>query len=110
MPKSPNGGTDRVSTKSRLSGELEVLGKVLVDVRERSGLKQGQVADRLGLPASYLSKVEKGTRRLDVIELVQLAAAMDVRAAEIVGLLEEKLAQERAASNPDSSNTSSQKT
>jgi len=42
------------------------------------------VAAKLGLPASYLSKIENGTRRLDVIELVQIAEAMDVDPAAIV--------------------------
>ena len=79
-----HGGADRVSTKFKLAGELKVLGEVLTRVREREGLKQSEVAERLGLPASYLSKVESGTRRLDVIELIQIAEAMDVEAAELI--------------------------
>lgn len=78
------GGRDRVSTKTKLASELVILGQVLVRAREKRGLKQSEVAARLSLPASYLSKVEKGTRRLDVIELVRIAEAMDVDPAEIV--------------------------
>jgi transcriptional regulator with XRE-family HTH domain len=82
--KSRHGGADRVSTKTKLAEELKILGEVLVRARERAGLKQSDVAARLGLPASYLSKVENGTRRLDVIELMQIAEAMQVDPADIV--------------------------
>jgi len=81
---SRHGGADRVSTKSKLAGELRILGEVLVRARERAKLKQAEVAVRLGLPASYLSKIESGTRRLDVIELIRIAEAMGIDPAELV--------------------------
>ena len=85
---SRHGGADRISTKTKLADELLILGQVLVRARERAGFKQADIAARLGLPASYLSKIENGTRRLDVIELMQIAEAMSVDAAEIVRELE----------------------
>src|SRR5438132_1107982 len=81
---SRHGGSDRISTKAKLADELRILGEVLVRARERAKLKQLEVAARLGLPASYLSKIESGTRRLDVIELIRVAEAMGVDPAEIV--------------------------
>jgi HTH-type transcriptional regulator/antitoxin HipB len=87
----PRGGADRISTKTKLAGELRVLGEVLVRARERAGLKQAEVAARLGLPASYLSKIESGTRRLDVIELIRIAEAMGVDAAELVAEVRDRL-------------------
>jgi len=78
------GGADRISTKIKLAEELRILGEVLVRARERAGLKQSDVAARLEVPASYLSKIENGTRRLDVIELIQIAEAMGVDASEMV--------------------------
>lgn len=89
--KSRHGGGDRISTKSKLAGELITLGDVLVRVRERAGLKQSDVAGRLGLPPSYLSKIENGTRRLDVIEFLQIAEAMDIDPAEIIAELQRDL-------------------
>jgi transcriptional regulator with XRE-family HTH domain len=89
--KSRHGGQDRVSTKAKLADELLILGEVMVRVRERAGLKQADVAARLGLPASYLSKIENGTRRLDVIELIHIAEALDADPADIVRELERKL-------------------
>lgn len=89
--KSPHGGGDRISTKAKLADELVVLGSVLVRARERAGLKQSEVAARLALPASYLSKVENGTRRLDVIEFIQIAQAMNSDPAEIIRELRKEL-------------------
>ena len=85
------GGEGRVSTKAKLADELVILGKVLVKARERAGLKQSDVAAKLGLPASYLSKIEKGTRRLDVIELIRIAEAMGLDPADILREIEESL-------------------
>lgn len=89
--KSRHGGQDRVSTKSKLASELVTLGQVLVSARERAGLKQSDVASKLGLPASYLSKIENGSRRLDVIELLQIAEAIGTDPAEIVRELQSAL-------------------
>src|SRR5438132_14099661 len=92
--KSRHGGRDRIYTKAKLADELVVLGNVLVRARERAGLKQSEVAARLALPASYLSKVENGTRRLDVIEFIRIAQAMDSDPAEIIRELRKELRSE----------------
>lgn len=90
--KSRFGGQDRISTKTKLAAELVVLGRVLARARERSKLRQFDVAARLDLPASYLSKIENGTRRVDVIEFVRIAEAMGADPAELVEELREELA------------------
>ena len=89
---SRHGGADRVSTKAKLASEILILGRVLAVARERAGVKQSDLAAKLGVPASYLSKIENGTRRLDVIELLQIAEAMNVDPAEIVSELQRALA------------------
>jgi transcriptional regulator with XRE-family HTH domain len=88
---SRHGGADRVSTKSKLARELIVLGEVLARARERAGVKQSELATRLGVPASYLSKIENGTRRLDVIEFLRIAEAIGSDPAEIVSELQNEL-------------------
>ena len=45
----------------------------LKQAREDAGLTQVQVARRLGRPQSYVSKIESGERRLDFVELQELA-------------------------------------
>lgn len=89
------GGADRVSTKAKLAPDLIVLGHVLVRARQSKGLKQAEVAERLGMPASYMSKIEKGTRRLDAIELIHIAEAIGVDPADIVRELQTDLASKR---------------
>jgi transcriptional regulator with XRE-family HTH domain len=86
-----HGGSDRVSTKAKLADELRILGHVLARTRERAGIRQADLAARLGLPASYLSKIENGTRRLDVVELIRIAGAMGVDVAELVREVREAL-------------------
>lgn len=41
--------------------------------REEAGLKQDYVNETLGKYQSYLSKIEHGDRRIDIIELMELA-------------------------------------
>jgi transcriptional regulator with XRE-family HTH domain len=91
MAATPRGGRDRQSTKSKLARELVVLGDVLSRARLRAGLRQSAVAETLQLPASYLSKIESGTRRVDVIEFLQIARALGVDAAELVRELGDEL-------------------
>jgi transcriptional regulator with XRE-family HTH domain len=45
----------------------------LRQAREAAKLTQVEVAQRLGKPQSYVSKVETGERRIDPIELARLA-------------------------------------
>ena len=48
------------------------LGK-LVQAREAAGLTQRELSERMRLAHSFLSKCETGNRRIDVLELLQLA-------------------------------------
>jgi len=45
----------------------------LISAREEAGLTQRDVSERLGMAHSFLSKCETGDRRIDVMELIQLA-------------------------------------
>lgn len=85
------GGQDRISTKAKLAEEMVLLGELLVRARERSRLRQFEVAEKLSVPASYLSKIEKGTRRLDVIEFARITEAMGADPCEILRQLQEKM-------------------
>ena len=51
--------------------------KRLIKARHEAGFRQGEVSERLGKPASFLSKCELGERRLDVIELQRIAKLYD---------------------------------
>lgn len=55
--------------KSIYSGEYQKLVEKLKQARLSAGLTQKEVAKKLGKPQSFVSKVEAGQRRLDLIEL-----------------------------------------
>jgi len=50
----------------------------LISAREVAGLTQVQVAQRLGKPQSFVSKYERGERRLDFTEFLELADVLQI--------------------------------
>jgi len=52
------------------------LRELLIAERKAAGLTQTVVAERLGKPPSYVAKYEGGDRRLDVLEFLDVAAAI----------------------------------
>jgi transcriptional regulator with XRE-family HTH domain len=61
--------------KAKFSPAHKKLRELLVEARLDAGLKQADVARALGVPQSYVSKVESGERRLDVVEFIAIAEA-----------------------------------
>ena len=55
--------------------------------RKAAGLTQTAVAARLGKPPSYVAKYEGGDRRLDVLEYLDVAAAIGFDPCEPLRLL-----------------------
>jgi transcriptional regulator with XRE-family HTH domain len=49
---------------------------LLKEERRRAGLTQAMLARKLRRPQSYVSKYERGDRRLDVIEFLEIARAI----------------------------------
>lgn len=60
------------------SHRYQVFREMLVRARESAGLTQTDVAQRLSKPQSYVSKYERGERRLDVTEFVALADILEI--------------------------------
>jgi transcriptional regulator with XRE-family HTH domain len=56
----------------------ELLIQLLKEVREQRGLTQVDLAERLGNTQTFVSKVERSERRLDVVELIEFLEAMEV--------------------------------
>ncbi|WP_395061150.1 helix-turn-helix domain-containing protein [Paraburkholderia silvatlantica] len=50
---------------------------LLAQIRRDRGLLQQDVADKLGRPQAYISKVESGVRRLDLIELMDILRVLE---------------------------------
>ena len=64
--------------KTIFSKDYSVLLRELRKVRKRSGLSQEELAERLGESQSFVSKCERGERRLDVVELRSFCNAIGV--------------------------------
>jgi transcriptional regulator with XRE-family HTH domain len=63
-------------TKSVFTPTYARFRELLIEAREDAGLTQSQLADRLNKPQSYVSKFERGERRLDVVEFLEVARAI----------------------------------
>lgn len=55
------------------SKEYREIIKRLKEARREANLKQQDVANKLKKPQSYISKIELGEKRLDVVELKRFA-------------------------------------
>ena len=62
----------------------------LRDERKKAGLTQPKLAKKLRRPQSYVSKYERGDRRLDVIEFLEVARAIKFDPSEFLQRLESK--------------------
>lgn len=74
--------------KSTYTNDYQRLLKMLVDARRRSGVTQQELAKRLGRPQSFVSKVEHGERRIDVIEFIEICRAIGTEPAVLVRRIE----------------------
>jgi transcriptional regulator with XRE-family HTH domain len=69
----------------------EALRAFLVERRTNAGLTQTEVATRLGEWQSFIARIESGQRRIDVVELLDLAMAIGFEPREAIErLLETK--------------------
>jgi transcriptional regulator with XRE-family HTH domain len=50
--------------------------ELLIAAREKAGVTQQQLADRLDKPQSFVAKYEGGERRIDLIEFLSIAHAL----------------------------------
>jgi transcriptional regulator with XRE-family HTH domain len=62
--------------KSIHSPQHQKLRELLIGARKKAKLTQAEVAERLGRPQSFVAKYEGGERRLDIVELIEVAAAL----------------------------------
>ncbi len=65
--------TDSVYTK-----RYRRLRELLVAARKKQKLSQDALADKLGKVQTFVSKYERGERRLDVVEFLDVAEALGV--------------------------------
>ncbi|MCP8892825.1 helix-turn-helix domain-containing protein [Sphingomonas faeni] len=79
--------------KTIFSDENMVVVEVVKAARIAAGLKQTDLAERIEKDQSWVSLVEGSQRRLDVVEFIKLAQALDIRPSTMLDEIVEKIAQ-----------------
>ena len=67
----------RPMEKSLKSAEYARLIALLVATRHKAGIRQHALAKKLRKPQSFVAKYEGGERRLDVVEFIAIAEALE---------------------------------
>lgn len=68
--------------KSIITEDYEKLTALIISYREKAGLTQVQLADLLEETQSFVSKIERAERRIDLVELYQICSAMGIKLSE----------------------------
>ena len=73
--------------KSLGSSRHKALVELLIEKRLAAGLTQADLAERLGEYQSLVARLESGQRRVDVVEFLELARALEFDAANVISVL-----------------------
>jgi transcriptional regulator with XRE-family HTH domain len=81
--------------KAKFTLADNVFRQLLKELRAEKKLTQRQLARRLKVPQSYVSKYETGERRLDFVETVYVCSTMGITIEHFVSLFSDRLARAR---------------
>jgi len=73
------------------SDEYEVVREVLISARHAAGLSQRALAARLGKTGSHVAMIERGQRRVDLLEFCRIAESLGVSPDALVGRISAQL-------------------
>jgi transcriptional regulator with XRE-family HTH domain len=65
--------------------------ELLIEIRHRVGITQAQLGQQLPFEQPAISKIERGERRVDVIELKMICESLGIKLHDFIAELEEKL-------------------
>ena len=74
----------------RESHEEKCLREMLREARKKAGFRQSDLAERLGVPQSFVSKYESGERLLTFVEAVVILEHLRLPTSSVVKRLREK--------------------
>ncbi|MDY6806416.1 MAG: helix-turn-helix transcriptional regulator [Cyanobacteriota bacterium] len=80
-------------SKSIFTTEYALFLSLLREARKAAGLTQEQMAERLGQTQSYVSKCERGERRIDIVELRAFCQAIGISLNDFILQLETSIQQ-----------------
>jgi transcriptional regulator with XRE-family HTH domain len=81
--------------KSTFTREYRVLCGLLRKFRTEAGRTQVDIAEAIGETQSYVSKCERGERRLDIVQLRAFCSAMGTNLLAFIAAFEAALGQRR---------------
>jgi len=64
---------------------------LIIAARTQAGLSQRDLAERLGKPRSFVSKLESRERRLDIVEFIAVTRALGLDPATTAGQIADAL-------------------
>jgi transcriptional regulator with XRE-family HTH domain len=73
--------------KSLRTPRQQRLQSLLAEIRKARKLTQSDIAERLDRPQSFVAKYEGGERRLDVVEFVEVAEALETDPCALLSTL-----------------------
>lgn len=77
--------------KSVFRREYDLLTKLLRETRQERSITQIELAQRLGETQSFVSKCERGDRRLDLVQLRAFCKALGIGLPDFVAEYERRL-------------------
>jgi transcriptional regulator with XRE-family HTH domain len=82
--------------KSIYRDENLVLLRLIKQCRVDSGMTQAEFAEALGRPQSFTSDIERGLRRLDLVQLRDICHVLGLNLVEFVQRYESELSSKKA--------------
>jgi len=74
----------KVMAASTHHQDYQLFVAILRDARKRADVTQLDLATRIGNTQTFISKVERGERRLDVVELVEFCEALGLNPLDLL--------------------------
>lgn len=81
--------------KSLTTREFRVFVELLRETRNAAGITQVDLAKSVGQTQSYISKVERGECRLDIVQIREFCLAMKTTLPDFINRYEARLAPKR---------------
>ena len=73
-----------MSTKTIYTREYRILLRILRSKRQQKRISQKDLAKKLGVPQSFISKIESGERRIDVIDLFRYCDVLNIELVQFI--------------------------
>jgi len=95
----PTDTSDGIDLRSELC--LKALSQIVREVRELIGMSQDDLAAEAKLHRTYISDIERGVRNFSVKTLSRIARSLDLSAAHLMHLAEDRVDEWMAAPGED---------